>query len=204
MTQPPAPGPWPRVENNIDGTVTGQAVQAGAIYGGVHYHVNTPAPAPQPTLLPMHVPPRQRSQVWSHLGRWFVALLPLVLATAAVGGVADAIAAGAPFWLRLLVALMILTLGVLVIVVWSAASGREFVELLNVVLDKATPRLLETLQTRTLGLVAGCSCAVWLFGVTREMLEISRDPRSVGANGALLFFAFVAVLTGRLVVRRHR
>ncbi|USX52393.1 hypothetical protein [Lentzea sp. HUAS12] len=90
MTQPP-PDPVPHVQNGIKGsTVNGHAFQAGAVYGDVHFH-NVPAPqtavpVPQQYHVVSPAPARRRSPVLGQVGRWAVALLPLMFGAAAVGG----------------------------------------------------------------------------------------------------------------------
>lgn len=206
MTQPPDPAP--NVRNRVDNsTVNGQVLQAGTVYGGVHYYtVNAPVPPPVAPVRPVlvhAVPTRQRSRVWPFLGKWFVALLPLLICTAVVGGIADAVAVGAHIGLRLLVDIVILALGGSVIVFWSGVTGRCVTELLRLVLDKATPRALAALSTNALTVLTGFASAVWLFGLVSELFAAPGDPRSRGANGALMFFAFLALLTGRLIAQRR-
>jgi hypothetical protein len=126
-----------------------------------------------------------------------------VFCTAAIGGIADAVAAGAHIWVRLLVDIAILALGGSVIVFWSGVSGRPVAELLRLVLDKATPRALVALSTSALVVLTGFASAVWVFGFVSELFAGPGDPRSRGANGALVFFAFLALLAGRLVAQRR-
>ena len=211
MTQPPSPGQSPDVRNGVENsiensTVSGQVLQTGSIYGGVHYY-NVSAPAAQPVppaYVVQPVPVRRRSRFGPFLGRWFVALLPLLICATVIAAVADAITAGAPIWVRLLVDVAILALGGTVIVFWSGVSGRPVADVLGLVLGKATPPTLITLSTSALAVLAACTSALWLFGFVTELFADPGDPRSRGANGALVFLAFLSVLTGRLVAHRRR
>lgn len=209
MTQPPSPDQSPYVRNSIrNSTVTGPVFQAGSVHGGLHYHnYNVTAPAPQP-VTPAYVvqlgPVRQRSRVWPYVGKWFLALLPSLICSAAIAAVADAIVAGANIAVRLLIDVAILALGGAVIVFWSGVSGRRVADLLHLVLGKATPSALVALSTSTLAVLTGCASALWLFGFVSELVADPGDPRSRGANGALVFLAFFAVLTGRLIALRRR
>lgn len=200
MTQP---GQSPDVQNAVENsTVTGQVLQAGSVYGGVHYYnLSTPAPAAH-VVHPAQV--RQRSRLWPVLGRWFVALLPLLVCATAIATAADAIAAGAHIAVRLLLDVAFLALGATMIVFWSGVSGRPVADLLQLVLGKATPPALATLSTNALTVLTGCAAALWLFGFVTELFADPADPRSRGANGALMFLAFLTVLTGRLVAHRRR
>ncbi|ANZ39199.1 hypothetical protein BBK82_27125 [Lentzea guizhouensis] len=179
--------------------MVGQSVQAGTIYGGVHYHVSPPPP--QPYVTP-YVPVHRRSQVWPVVGRWFIALLPLILCTATVGGAVDGAAAGAHIAVRVLLDLIVLAFGVPLLIVWSAVSGRGFGPLLQLVLEKVTPAPLAESSARVLWAVTAGAGFVGLFGFVREALEA--DQQSPGANGALLFFAMLTALAGRRLVVRHR
>ncbi|GAA3659845.1 hypothetical protein GCM10022267_52450 [Lentzea roselyniae] len=205
MTQPPSPDQSPDVRNSIENsTATGPVFQAGSVQGGLHYY-NVTTPAPQPTAYVVHPGPvRQPSRVWPHIGRWFVALLPLLICSTAIAAAADAVAAGTNIAVRRLIDVAILVLGGTVIVFWSGVSGRRVVHLLHHVLGKATPSTLIALSTNALAVLTGCASALWLFGFTTELFADPGDPRSRGANGALVFLAFFAVLTGRLIALRKR
>ncbi|MGW6936203.1 hypothetical protein ACWGE0_39520 [Lentzea sp. NPDC054927] len=198
MTQPPTPGP--HVHNSIEGTVLGPAVQAGSIHGGVHFHA-PPQPVGPPVYvaLPPRLPPRPPAWFWPFVGKWVVALLPLLGSAAAIGAVADAIAQGANIWVRLLLDVMLLALGVLVVVLWSALGGRGTAELLELVLDKVTPRELAVKGTPQLVAVLVSACALSVSALVTESLAGKASP---GANGALLFFLFLVVVTARLIARR--
>lgn len=207
MTQPPSPDQSPDVRNSVENsTVTGPVFQAGSVHGGLHYY-NVTAPAAQhvvPTYVVQPGPARPRSRVWPSIGKWFVALLPLLICSTTIAAAADAIAAGANIAMRLAVDVAILALGVAVIVFWSGVSGRRVGDLLHLVLGKATPSTLVALSTSALAVLTGCTSALWLFGFASELFVAPGDPRSRGANGALVFLAFFAVLTGRLLKLRCR
>jgi hypothetical protein len=206
VTQPPSPDQSPDVRNSIkNSTVTGPILQAGSVHGGLHYY-NVTAPAPQPVVayVVQPGPVRRRSRVWPYIGKWFLALLPSLICSAAIAAVADAIAAGTNIAVRLLIDVAILALGGAVIVFWSGVSGRRVADLLHLVLGKATPSALVALSTSTLAVLTGCASALWLFGFVSELFADPNDPRGRGANGALVFLVFFAVLTGRLIALRRR
>ena len=142
--------------------------------------------------------------MWAFLGKWFVALLPLVFCTAAIGGAADAIAAGTSIAVRLLTAALVPAIGLAVIVFWSGVSERPVANLIAWVLAKATPRALAALSTSALTVLVGGASAMWLFGFFTELFASPTDPKNRGATGALLFFFVLASLATRLIVRRKR
>ncbi len=209
MTGPSPSDPPPGVQNGIDNsTVSGQAVQAGAIYGGVHYY-NVNASAPQPVapayqpVRPAPIPVRRRAGVGAIVGRCLLALLPAILGAAVIGGAIDQVAAGTNIAVRLLAVVALLALGMTAICVYAAKSGRGIRQVLGLLLDKATSRHLASLYTSTLVIVFCFAASMWLFGFTKELVE--PDPvKSGGATGALVFLAFLATLVGRLIARRRQ
>lgn len=57
MTQPSDENPRLGPHNTVRGDMSGNSVQAGYIYGGVHFHLPPQQPAPPPHFPPPHFPP---------------------------------------------------------------------------------------------------------------------------------------------------
>ncbi|HEX7305850.1 hypothetical protein [Lentzea sp.] len=208
MTQPPPPGVRPHVQNGIDNsTVSGHVVQAGAIYGGVHYYnVNAPAPQPAapahwPVQVP-HAPVPPRAGAGAIVTKWVLGLLPVFLCSVVIGGVADQIASRSNIGVRLSIAVVVLALGMAVTTVCAAVTNRGVADLLASLVDKVTPRQLAALSAQALIILFCCISTLWVAGLTTEVVE--RDPaRHAGATGALVFLSLFAVLVGRLIARRR-
>ncbi|SDH18456.1 hypothetical protein SAMN05216553_117107 [Lentzea fradiae] len=213
MTRPSQPDPPPGVRNGIDNsTVGGHAVQAGAIYGGVHFHNVSPPPVPPvhqsaaPTYQPavpayQHVPGGHRRR-GAAIGRWVLALLPSVLGAAMVGGLVDEVTTEANLAVRLLAVSAVLTLGLTGISAWALVSRRGVADLIGRVLDKATPRPLAALSRNALIALFSCVVVMWVVGLTHGLMET--DPvKNRGGVGALLYLTFLATVTARLAFRRR-
>lgn len=199
-----SPTGFPQNDNTINGPVTGPAVQAGAIHGGVHFHLNqTPEPVPEVVLPPVPervITPRGPS-VWGRIGRfvgrWFLTFLPLLVVSVIISGFGNLVASGQPLPYRLLADLLLLVPLVLGLWVWSLATTRSFRGVGTLVLDKATPRRITGLTDGQLLAVALVAATVCVIGLGQEAVAAAAGGPRADAHGPVLFLALLSLLTFR-------
>ncbi|SHF83314.1 hypothetical protein [Streptoalloteichus hindustanus] len=201
--QPSESNPHPESQNTISGSVSGPTVQAGAIHGDLHFHLGQTAPPATPLPVSAQAtgkpsPPLRVSKV---AGGWVLALLPLLIFSAALGAVVDAATRQGPLVVKLALDLVIVALGVLALRLWSLVARRPFGALTAVVLDRCTPRRLAALSRTTLTVILSLEAVLALTLVVQEVSRGSGDPRSAGANGALVFLLATGFLIARVLVR---
>ncbi|GAA2780489.1 hypothetical protein [Crossiella cryophila] len=199
--------------NTINGPVTGNSVQAGAIHGGVHFHLNHAAP-PEPELEVTFVPPpplppkvrqgpRKRVLAAKFLGRWFLALLPVLLISSIVGGVGNQVTGFGPLPLRLLADLGLLLFVVLALWVWSMAATRRFRDLVTLVLDKITSHRIMSLTKVQLTVFTWTAAAMCVGGLIRESLPPDPTRPPVDGHMAVVFCGLLSLLLLRQLRRRN-
>ncbi|WNV84003.1 hypothetical protein [Umezawaea sp. Da 62-37] len=198
-------GPLPGTTNRVDGVVNGPSVQAGTIHGGVHFHTappqhfHTTPPPPRPLYVPTH--PIRASGKGPFLRKWGVALLPPLLVGVGVGGTVDATMARTPLGVRVLVDLAIFAAVALAVAAVARVSADTTVA---GVLDRCTSKAFTALSTTALWCWLGFAVAMFGTGFGRELSRPPDDPKSAGANGALVALAVLGLLVGRLLARSLR
>ncbi|MBP2473378.1 magnesium-transporting ATPase (P-type) [Crossiella equi] len=214
----PAGEPSSGTDNSISGDVHGNTVQAGEIHGGVHFHVThhaaepplpgtvpgfapLPAALPRPTPVAVRTGPTRKARAARFVGRWFLALLPVLLVAFAVSGLGNLIAGPRPLPLRMAAGLVVVPVLVLGLWVWGRATGTGFREAVTRALDLLTPRRLTGLPARNLWWVT-VVCAILAVAV----VVVEAGPPEPGqpvrdAHPAVLFVLVFGALAWRQWLR---
>jgi hypothetical protein len=203
--QPPSTeGVPPRVENDIFGTVSGNAVQAGAISGGVHFYVAGSAAASA------GLPRKNRMSAWGRVWKifwgWLVLLILLFLVSGLLSYVINVSVGRGSWGMNLAVDLILLCVVALALVVgWkqTAAQKVSFSAYAWAAVDRCVPGCVKETSTPVLCII-GVVDLFFLLAAFSIKEASESFTAAQGKNGVLILFVTLGVFIFRVLATRRR